>query len=405
MFLDVQTLQVVAIVICFVLGPVSLAFAPRQSHMQPSRYWGAALLALAGAMEFFSFRSEVASPYWRVAGLGLAALSLTFAQASARTATGGSGRDLPGWALLGAYVLTVAALEKLSARTWLSAPIIMPALGLLAFRVAFEFNKGERLPEGGALRAIGVLFALLGFSLVIHGIMILSDEGSASASVAHTSTALLMVALIAGMLLGTIVLLWVMSERIHSKMEQLVSLDSLTGALNRQEFSAQFDREASRSRRRPDAPIAILLIDIDQFRRVNDAYGQAAGNRLLKNTVEILRGMTRDYDLIGRLDSNTFGLLMPGTRSDNALILAERARREIEVQASLRSGLKNRMTVSVGIAAFGEHGDSQDALVRSAETALQQAKSQGGNAVIVADKVAPAPVVSAGSVQKQNTKE
>jgi len=394
LYLDLRTLQVAAIVVCCVLGPVSLAFAPTQRYMQPSRFWGAGLIALAGGLALVSLRGNAPDFVSQILGPALLALALTFAQSSARSAVGKGWRDVPGLTLLALFVLMLLALEKLSADERLRDLLGMGALGLLACRVAFGFDRGKGLPDRHPLRAIGAIFGLFGVSLLLQGAVALAVSNTAGPGVPD---ALMLVGLIAGLLLGTIILMWVMTERINSRMRQLVSLDPLTGALNRPSFVEQFEREAARIRRRSDAQFAILLIDIDHFRRVNDAAGHAAGDRLLQKTVEILRGMTRDYDLIGRLEGDVFVLLTPGAPGDGATSLAERARREIELQASVRAGLANRATVSIGIAVFGEHGDSWDTMLRAADAALQYAKKLGGNGVELAVPVPPPPGAASGA--------
>ena len=389
MYLDLRTLQVAAIVVCCVLGPVSLAFAPTQRYLRPSRFWGAGLIALASGLALISLRGNGPHLVSQVLGPALLALALTFAQLSARSAAAKGGRDVPGLMLLALYILMLFALESVSADARLRDLLGMGALGLLACRVAFGFDRCKGLPEGRALRMIALIFGLFGVSLLLQGALALAVSNAPSGP--GVADALMLVGLIAGLLLGTIVLMWVMTERINSRMRQLISLDPLTGALNRPAFVQQFEREASRIRRRPDAQFAILLIDIDHFRRVNDASGHAAGDRLLEKTVEILRGMTRDYDLIGRLEGDVFVLLMPGTRLDGAMSLAERALREIKLQASVRAELANRVSASIGVAVFGEDGDSWDTMLRAADAALQYAKKLGGNGVETAVAVPPPP--------------
>lgn len=388
MYLDIRTLQVAAIVVCIVLGPVSLAFAPTQQYMQPSRFWGAGLFALAGGLGLVSLRGQVPEFVWQVLGPGLIALALTFAQSSARSTVGKGVRDVVGLTLLALFILMLLALTRVAAEAWLRELLGMGMLGLLACRVAHGFDQGKGLPEGLALRTIGIIFGLFGVSLVLQGALAPAVSISNALSTPGVADALLLVGLMAGLLLGTIVLMWVMTERINSRIRQLISLDSLTGALNRPAFVRQFEREVSRTRRRSDAQFTIMLIDIDHLRRVNDAYGHEAGDRLLQASVEILRGMTREYDLVGRIDGDVFALLTPGARSDGAASLAERARREIELQASVRAGLKNRVTVSIGVAVFGEHGDSWDTMLRAADAAAKIAKTLGGNRMQVA---APMP--------------
>ncbi len=405
MYLDLRTLQVAAIVACCVLGPVSLAFAPTQRYMQPSRFWGAGLIALAGGLALVSLRGHVPDLVSEILGPALIALALTFAQSSARSAAGKGGRDILGLTLLALYILMLIALNRVSTDAWLRDLLGMGMLGLLACRVAFGFDRCKELPEGRPLRMIALIFGLFGVSLLLQGVLALAVSVSNTPSGLGAADALMLVGLIAGLLLGTIVLMWVMTERINSRMRQLVSIDPLTGALNRPAFVQQFEREAARTRRRSDAQFAILLIDIDHFRRVNDASGHAAGDRLLEKTVEILRGMTRDYDLIGRLEGDVFVLLTPGARGDGAMSMAKRARRDIDLQASVRAGLANRASVSIGVAVFGEHGDSWDTMLRAADAALQYAKKLGGNRVEVAVPVPPPPGEASGAAAAEAVPE
>ena len=388
MYLDLRTLQVAAIVVCIVLGPVSLAFAPTQKYMLPSRFWGAGLIALACGLALVSLSGDGPDFVAQVLGPALIALALSFAQSSARSTVGRDGRDVVGLALLGLFLLILLALTRLPPGAWLRELLGMGMLGLLAFRVAYGFDQGRDLPEGPALRAIGIIFGLFGVSLVLQGVLAAAPSVSNTNSEPSAADALMLIGLIAGLVLGTMILLWAMTERINSRIRQLISNDPVTGALNRQAFIHQFEREASRARRRSDAQFTILLIDIDHFRSINNTSGHKAGDRLLRKTVEILRGITREYDAIGRLETDVFVLLMPGSDSNGAMVLAERARREIELKASVSAGLRNRVSISIGIALFGEHGDDWNTMLRAAHAALTTAKTLGGNRAEVA---APMP--------------
>ena len=135
MYLDIKTLQLAAIVVCCVLGPVSLAFAPTQRYMQPSRFWGGGLVALALGLALVSLHGHVSDFVSLALGPGLLALALSFAQASARSVAGKEGRDLTGLALLAGVVVLLLAAEMLSALAWLRVPLSMGALGVLAWTV------------------------------------------------------------------------------------------------------------------------------------------------------------------------------------------------------------------------------------------------------------------------------
>ncbi len=370
------------IVVCSVLGPISLAFGPAQPHMQPSRLWGAGLVAVAGGLALLGLQDLELDYVSRVVGSGLLALALTFAEASARATLGRRTRDTLGWTLLASFVLAFLLLEGMSGDPGLRHLLSMSLLGFLAFRSASEFEQCSKLREGRPMRMIAFILLLFGTGMVLEGALVAVDPGAPFEPGAIET--LMLVGLIVGLLLGTIVLMWVMTERINYRMRQLVSVDPLTGALNRGAFIRRFGREVARTRRRADSPFTVLLLDLDHFRRINDAYGHRTGDRLLEKTVEVLRGAAREYDLIGRLEGDVFVLLLPGTTSEGAASMAERVRQEIERKVSVLAELKNPVSTSIGVAVFGEHGDSWDAMLRSAEGAARKAKESGGNRVEVA---------------------
>ena len=396
MYLDIRTLQVATIVVCSVLGPVSIAFGPGQPHMRPSRFWGAGLVALAAGLALISLRGSVPEYVSYVLGLGLVGLALTFAQSSARSALEVAEHDIAGWALLGLCVLALLVLDRMDAEAWLRHLVGTGLIGCISCRVAYGFDRGKDRREGRALRMIGIIFALFGLALLLHAALGMGRTDTNSSSEPGAIEAIMLVGLGAGLLLGTILLMWVMTERIHFRMQQLGSMDPLTGALNRSAFVNHVEREIARMQRRAEALFGVLLINVDAFRRVNDAYGHAAGDRLLVAIVEILGKMVRQYDLIGRLEGDVFMLLLPGARSQGAASMAERVRREIELKASVNAAIKNRVTVSIGVAVLGEHGDSWDTLLRAADTAAKSAKEFGRNRVQIAAALAkPADAATA----------
>ena len=278
-------------------------------------------------------------------------------------------------------VLVFFVLDMIAAKAWLNHLVGMGMMGFLSCRVAYSFNQGKDLREGRALRVIAIIFILFGVSLVLDGAFALARDDPNAPPGSSVVGALMLVGLIAGLLVGAIVLMWVMTERIHFRMRQSVSLDGLTGALVRHAFVESFEREVALARRRSDSNFGVLLVNIDHFRRVNDAYGHIAGDRLLVKVTDVIRTLIRQCDVIGRLEGDTFVVLMPATPSAGATATAERIRREIELQASVHAALKNRVTVSIGIAVFNEHGDSWGALLRAADTAIKTAKTHGRNRV------------------------
>jgi len=374
-------------VVCSVLGPVSLAFGWAQPNMQPSRFWGAALVAVAGGLALIGLQGFGPDFVSQVLGPGLLALALIWAGLCARSTLGKSVRDIFGWSFLAAFVLALAALERAAADGSLRHLFGMALTGFLAFRAAHGFDRGREPRERRALRLIALVLDMVGIGLVLEAALAASAPGDAVEP--GVIRALMLVGLIACLLLGTILLLWLMTERINHRIHKLVTVDPLTGVLNRPTFIKSVESEVSRTQRRTYAPFALLLLDIDRFRRINDAYGHQAGDRLLERIAEILRGSVREYDVIGRLEGDVFVLLLPGTPGEGAVSMAKRVRHEIERKASALAELRNPVSATIGVAVFGEHGDNWDTMLRAADWAARKAKAEGGNQVEVAVPVAP----------------
>ena len=164
-------------------------------------------------------------------------------------------------------------------------------------------------------------------------------------------------------------------------------LDPLTGALTRQAFIRRFEQEAERVVERRASRFAILLVNVDQFRQINDCWGERAGDRLLMRIVETMRPALRKSDLIGRLEGDVFAILLRASSGEAAAAAAQGVRRAIESQASARAALKNPVAVSVGVAVYGKHGRRWEEVLPAAHAAARAAKADGGNRVIGAASV------------------
>jgi diguanylate cyclase (GGDEF)-like protein len=161
--------------------------------------------------------------------------------------------------------------------------------------------------------------------------------------------------------------------------EHLARTDSLTGILNRRAFYELGDFVVEQSKRHGRPP-ALLLIDIDRFKTVNDRYGHAAGDSALRALAAVLQATCRKIDVVGRLGGDEFAVLLPDATLEGALALAERLRTELAVLRVHDHGSEIELTCSVG-AAGGELVDSLDQLARRSDNALYEAKSRGRNQV------------------------
>jgi diguanylate cyclase (GGDEF)-like protein len=171
-----------------------------------------------------------------------------------------------------------------------------------------------------------------------------------------------------------------------AQLNELSLTDALTGVPNRRSFQDRLGDEFRRAQRYDD-PLALVLLDLDHFKMINDTFGHPEGDAVLREVAGRLKHCTRETDFIARYGGEEFALLLPKTQLGGALTVAERVRSDL---AALELTPKRQVTASLGISIFpSEAITSAEALVRTADDALYEAKRAGRN------KVALAP--SAGS--------
>ncbi len=169
-------------------------------------------------------------------------------------------------------------------------------------------------------------------------------------------------------------------RRLIERLGEAAQTDYLTGCLNRRGFEPAFELELERARR-TDAPLALLVGDLDHFKELNDLRGHPAGDRVLVEVARALKDGIRRIDTLARLGGEEFGLLLPSTDSDGAYIVAERLRRA--VAARIATSETAELTVSFGIASFPSDGQNTDTLFSAADQALYAAKQLGRDRVVV----------------------
>jgi diguanylate cyclase (GGDEF)-like protein len=190
----------------------------------------------------------------------------------------------------------------------------------------------------------------------------------------------------AGWLVGHTVIALGNAQR-HRTVEEQALMDGLTGLANRRLSTAALEQELARARRF-DEPLALVLADIDNFKRVNDLWGHPTGDEVLKAFARTLRENVREIDLAGRWGGEEFALVLPGTNLDGGRELAERVRRALaELELACPEGEVIRVTASFGVAAFPEAA-THEQLVAAADAALYTAKRSGKNRVAAGGLVA-----------------
>jgi len=181
-------------------------------------------------------------------------------------------------------------------------------------------------------------------------------------------------------------------RRMNDELRVLATTDFLTGLPNRREFMGRLDQEQGRLQREIGACAAVLLLDIDHFKRINDEHGHAAGDAVLRQLADLMRDGQRKIDMLGRIGGEEFAILLPGTDLDAAAVFAERLRQRVEqTPMRLDDGATLAITVSIGVAAMGGRTAGGDPALIRADQALYCAKRGGRNRVELMDAEADRP--------------
>jgi diguanylate cyclase (GGDEF)-like protein len=171
---------------------------------------------------------------------------------------------------------------------------------------------------------------------------------------------------------------------LHQQLRAAARTDAKTGLLNAAAWHREADTEISRVIRAGDS-LALLLIDIDHFKRVNDTYGHLVGDQVLAGLADVLGRAVRDADVVGRFGGEEFVVLLPGADAVEAAEIAERVREQVSAEVTVPAASGVAVTVSIGVTVIGLHGDSLPGLLSSADSAMYRAKEAGRNRVCMPD--------------------
>jgi len=167
--------------------------------------------------------------------------------------------------------------------------------------------------------------------------------------------------------------------------------DSLTGLFNRRYLEETLERELHRVQRK-EAPLGVIMLDLDHFKRFNDTYGHAAGDNLLRTLGQLLQTQVRQEDVACRYGGEEFVLILPEAPLEVVLTRAEEIRQMVpRLQVFQEGKLLESTTVSLGVAMFPEHGATGQDVLRAADDAMYRAKAQGRNRVVVAESSVARP--------------
>ena len=177
----------------------------------------------------------------------------------------------------------------------------------------------------------------------------------------------------------------IQSARAYETTRQMSVRDSLTEAFNHRHFQETLYRELTRHER-SGHPLALLMIDIDDFKKINDRWGHPVGDLVLRGLVEELQKGVREMDTVARYGGEEFAVILPETTPEKAFLVADRLRARIVARQFVTPEVSRPLsiTVSLGLACFPEDANSKRALIERADQALYQAKRSGKNCVVTA---------------------
>ncbi|BAM89372.1 putative diguanylate cyclas [Bradyrhizobium oligotrophicum S58] len=373
MALDSMTLDIVATMVAALLGAMLLHFG-RQENTPALRWWGAAYILGAVAIALWTLVGEL---YGEVVSLVLSSIGLiaTAMVWNAARVFHGKSPSGPGLAL-GATVWIVGGMlidpSAQALRLTIGAALVVIYATLTAAELWQERRRTLHKRWPALIVPVMHGFVLM-LPILLGNVLRDSDGAFAAAWVTIFSIELVLYAV------GTVfVIFMLVSERIVSAHKRAATTDPLTGLLNRRGFAdacaQMIDREAREQR-----PVSVLIFDIDHFKSINDSFGHAEGDEVLKLFAKVVVDNLRLTDLSGRIGGEEFAALLPCS-IDEAMVAAERVREAFAASGVVCEDKPVDTTVSIGVAG-GPACTELDVLLAAADTALYKAKRSGRNRV------------------------
>jgi len=296
-------------------------------------------------------------------------------------------------------VLVVSWLGLTPANAALRVSVNSAVLAAIALAIAIDLYRYGRTVVRRRhtwLLAVPLVAAAAGFA--IRGVRALWNPGSVATEMV-TDSALNVASAIGYMVIALTfhaTLIGLVVGRILADLRHRSRHDGLTGLLNRRAMEETLLAQTQRSRRTGE-PFAVLMLDLDHFKAINDRHGHAAGDRALKHTAAALKAELREVDAIGRFGGEEFLVLMPGATVETALPVAERLRAALVTDAPRLDGATLLLSASIGIAQWREPEEETSRLLLRADAALYRAKLRGRECVVVeAAETEPTARLAAG---------
>lgn len=382
MALDIQTLFFSAVTVSFTAGVAAIYFGSQDMSYRSVRDWGVATVVMSLGLALVAVRNNTEAMVGVLIASTLLVYGMVLMYRSLLVYRHESTRDMPGLILVGITIFTVLLwrvdIVSLGTRT----AVVSGSVGIIMWRCAWLMGI-RALPSARCSQrftgAVYAIYALLQTVRVIAVVLGSSEDVLAGGLL----DILYMQGITALWVLVTLGVIWMVVERQQEDLLQMAMNDPLTGALNRNAMLSSFEHERSRCGRN-QGNFAVVMFDIDHFKRFNDTYGHLTGDAVLQGLVVTLREVVRQHDSVGRFGGEEFMVIMPDIAGEVATQVAERARQAIQERGFVVKGQRVELTVSAGVAVFPDNGQDWDELVSAADSALYNAKGSGRNCVVLA---------------------
>lgn len=386
MDLHLPTLLWLMTLTCAVLGASVLLVAWRMRAHRGLFWWGWGLLANGISYPVFGLRLA-GVPEVSILGVNLlSALTLALHIVAIQQFQWGRAQAVPPAAIWAPVVLTVGAaivwLHHDQIRNVVIGVLLAGLAALLAWQAWGPSLRGHR--AAGRLLMVAGSVALAGILLVRLAVMATHGDWSGPLHVPAQAQAPTYLVVLTTLLLNTVGFLLMQMEHAVDEQHELATHDPLTGAANRRELMESIERSLSLARR-SGQPMALLMIDIDFFKRVNDAHGHQIGDTVLREVARRVQARLRRHDLLARFGGEEFVVLLPGTDAAGARQLAESVRRSVADTPVAAGAHAIPLTISIGV--HGRPGGqpptpaTADQMIAACDRAVYRAKDAGRNRV------------------------
>lgn len=379
---------IIVALVAFLLQQLLLAglWVAVRARLEPraSTQWGLATMAAATGMTLVALRSHLPPLVGVVLANALIFISVGLLARGVWDFTRRGYRDSVHLLVLLGYTALLTWLQAsglgralLLAASSSSAWLLILAALATQRGLATEFGLRE-----ARLAALPIWIIALLFVLRTIGLARPSSGLSQPLHMDNTSNVVMVLAMMSAGLVLNIALVALVTRRLTRQLEYASHHDDLTGLMNRRRLTQRLDEEFVRQARYPQHH-GLLAIDVDHFKRINDAWGHPAGDQVLKAVADCLRQASRGSDCVARVGGEEFWVLMPHVTPESAEQAAQRMVTAVRALRMPAVATDLRVTVSIGVAVAARSGDNPEALLHRADAALYRAKETGRDRVAV----------------------